>query len=131
MNYHRIYTIIACLFMSTIYFYPYQSHEDHHFDVMLDFAYPVHEVQAMRHDVTQGLYFLQQSVHEGNDCTRALNFLEQADCKSVTRDQMSQDDRDTLQSLLDQINGLIDRLEDRDEHRSALSSICLSLQDKL
>ena len=131
MNYYKMYTVVVCLFMTTINFYAGQSRQNNRFDVMADFAYPVQEVEAMRNDVTQGLYFLQQSVDEGGDCRRALNLLEQADCKSVTRDAMNEDDRDTLQNLLNQINGLIDRLEVGDAYRSDLSSVCLNLQEKL
>ena len=131
MNYHKVYIVVACLFMTTIHFYAHSGNQNNRFDVMADFAYPVLEVEAMRNDVTQGLYFLQQSVHEGGDCRRALNFLEQADSKSVTRDEMNDDDRQTLQNLLDQINGLIVRLEEGDQYRSDLSSVCLNLQDKL
>ncbi len=132
MNYHKINRIVAYLVMMTFHLYGYHGSENHdRFDVMTDFAYPILEVEAMRHDVVQGLHFLQSSVCQVGDCSRALNFLEQADCKPVTRDGMSQNDRDTLQNLLDQINGLINNLENHHEHRSDLSNVYLSLQGKL
>ena len=132
MIYRRIYTMIACFCMTTLNFYAHQNYQDEdRFDVMSDFAYPVLEVEAMRHNVAQGLYFLQESVHGSHDSRRALNFLEQADSKSITRDALNQDDRETLQNLLDQLNGLINNLENHDEYRSDLSNVCSNLQDKL
>ena len=131
VNYYKMYTVITYVFMATMYSYADQISQSDRFDVMADFAYPMLEVESMRHDVAQGLHFLQSAVCLNGDCHRALHFLEQADSKPVTRDGMNQDDRDTLQNLLNQINGLIDSLEERNEYRSDLSNICLSLQEKL
>jgi len=126
MNYIKNYKIIMS--MSAITFCVFANQD--RFDVMENFSYPVAEVELMRHHVAQGLYFMEASEQGCKNYKRALDELEQADNASINQNHLSADDRETLQNLLNQLNGLIDRLEDN-QYRSNLSLVCLNLQNKL
>lgn len=131
INKMSVVVICACI---TIFHSHASQHNEHRdrLDVMTDFAYPVGEIEAVRHEIAQGLCFLRQASlhHDSQDFLRALQALEQADAQSMTRAKMTEDDRDSLQNLLDQINALINSLEEQD-HRSNFLSIHDRLQNKL
>lgn len=101
-------------------------------DTMVEFGYPVSEIEAIRHDIAQGLCFLRQASvsQDSYEFMRALQALEHADDAYTTRTGISSDDRDVLQNLMDQINALISTLEDQDM-RSNLSHIHDRLDHKL
>jgi hypothetical protein len=133
MKMNKMYFVVICACI-TIFHSHASQHNEHHnrLDVMADFAYPVGEVEAVRHEISQGLCFLRQASLNDNsqDFLRAVQALEQADAQSMTRAKMTEDDRDSLQNLLDQINALINSLEGQD-HRSNLSSLHDRLQNKV
>lgn len=113
---------------STSYACAYKNlQDDNRLDVMTYFAYPMQETELIRHDITQGIYFLQQ------DATfeQGVAMLELADSRSLDRANMTSDDEDFLQAMLDQINSLIDSLEGQDAKRSRVSDVYTRLQGKL
>ena len=107
------------------------TQDDERLDVMVDFSYPVLEVESMRQDISQGVYFLQQSAHGSDQFQRAVDLFEQADSRAINRENMTSDDEDFLQAMLDQINTLIASLEDDNSHRAILSDVYDRLQSKL
>jgi|GEM_PF-1677358 len=101
------------------------------FDVISDLSYPISEVESVRHDITQALYFLQQADHESDAYSRAVDMFEQANEKSLHQNEVTSDDYEFLQAMLDQINSLIETLEAENEHRAHLSEIHSDFKNKL
>jgi len=125
MENFKLYRMIVSICMLSAYMFAHQQH----LDVMGDFSYPVNDIEMMRHHVAQGLHFMEASMDNDDNCRRAIDQLEQADNTVIDQERLSSDDRETLQNLLQQLNGLIDRLENN-QYRSDLSSVCLNLQNK-
>ena len=98
------------------------SQEDQ-FDVMVDFAYPVSVMQSVRQDLNQSVYFLQQK-----DDEPVIPNLQSAVSKLGTRLNISQDDKDYIQAMIDQINALIESLES-EQDRSQIAQLCKEIQD--
>ncbi|AXK61098.1 hypothetical protein [Candidatus Chromulinivorax destructor] len=123
-----IYAIIICVCITISQTYAHQSH----FDVMTDCAYPVSSHEEVRHDIAQGLYFLQQASmhHSSQEFTQALQALEHAHSGIIYTDDSCQDNQDTLVNLLNQINVLINSLHEQ-ETRLQLSDVYDRLQDRL
>lgn len=123
-----MYAIIICVGMTISQTYAHQSH----FDVMTDCAYPVSPQEEVRHDIAQGLYFLQQASihHNSQEFLRALQALEHADATMIHGADSCQDDQDTVLNLLDQINALIHSLED-EQVSSQFSDVYDQLHNKL
>jgi hypothetical protein len=98
---------------------------DDFIDVMVDFAYPVSMMQSVRQDLNQAVYFLQQQ-----DLQQVVSHLEQAASKSAIRLNVSQDDKDYIQAMIDQINALIASLES-EQDRSHIAQLSQEVQDHL
>ncbi len=64
-------------------------------DAMIDFAYPVSIIQSVRKDVSQALYYLQQS--EGQS---TVLMLQDALSKLMYRKVIEQDDADYIQEMI-------------------------------
>lgn len=86
-------------------------------DVMVDFAYPVSMMQSVRQDLNQAVYFLQQQ-----DLTSGIAHLRDAGSKVTVRLNVSQDDKDYIQAMIDQINALIASLES-EQDRSEIAQL--------
>ncbi len=94
-------------------------------DVMVDFGYPVSMMQSVRQNLNQSLYFLQQHNFEF-----VIPNLQEAVAKLDTRLNVSQDDKDYIQAMIDQINALIESLESEHD-RSLIVQLCQQIQDHL
>lgn len=129
MNNNKMLKMVMFLFIMSLSLLAFAREQDH-FDVMADFAYPMSDVESLRQDITQGLYFLQQVDHEADTYQRAVDMFEQANSRVVDHDKISSDDYDYLQAMLDQINSLIESLEAQNQHRSHLSEVCGDLNNK-
>lgn len=123
-----MYVIIICICITVSQVYA----DQYYFDSMADCAYPVSAQEEMRHDIAQGLYFLQQASthHNSQDFLRALQALEHADAAIIYGADSCQDTQDTLVHLLDQINSLITSLQEQ-EVSSQLSDVYDRLQHTL
>ncbi|MDP3788059.1 MAG: hypothetical protein Q8Q60_01915 [Candidatus Chromulinivorax sp.] len=94
-------------------------------DSMIDFAYPVSIMESVRQDLNRALYFLRQ-----NDLESVPFLLQDALAKLASRQVVSDDDRDHIQNLIDQINAIIYNLEHKDKSGIILD-LCQQIQDKL
>jgi len=94
---------------------------------IIDFSYPVSQVESARQDIAQALYFLQDGTYQ--DVDKALNLIESGSDKLNTRIVLDPDDRDYLQAMIDKINSLINALEN-DDQRSYLASLSSQLQNQ-
>ena len=114
MKINRNYINIACLLMIGFNLHPKQSISGaYHFDIMTNFSYPISDIELIRHEITQGLYFLQQSTYRSQNSTQALQLLELA--QNATRLNMTPDDEAFFQAMIDQINALINNLENKED----------------
>lgn len=120
---------LALLLISTTTAWTVQlksSHDEEHFDVMIDFAFPVHVMQSIRQDLNQSLYFIQQ-----RNYVVAVPTLQDAVSKLHTRASMNSDDIAYIQAMIDQIHAfMLSSLEDCQE-RSAILEMCSKIQDFL
>lgn len=129
VKHNKMLKMVMFLFIMSLSLLAFARCHDH-FDVMIDFAYPMSDIESLRQDITQGLYFLQQSDHEQDTYQRAVDMFEQANSRVIDHEKISSDDYDFLQAMLDQINDLIAKLESEQEHRSHLSEVCSDLNNK-
>lgn len=83
-----------------------QAGQDCQFNIMIDCAYPMSGMQEIRQNLNQSLYSLQQ-----NNYSLALDLLEDSVSKMNVRQVVSQDDRDYIQAMINQIDALIAQLE--------------------
>jgi hypothetical protein len=94
-------------------------------DSMVDFAYPVSIIQSVRQNLIQALYFSQQ-----NDLESVIVPLQDALSSLAYRQPINQENKESIQKLLDQINAMIQNLEKKDKSVVILD-LCLQLQDRL
>lgn len=94
-------------------------------DVMVDFAYPLSIIESVRYAVSQAVFSLQHGQESS-----AISFLEEAIPPLQSRQKVTDDDRDFLESMLDQINALIDALE-KDQNKSMLVRLSQEIANEL
>jgi hypothetical protein len=80
------------------------------FDPMIHFAYPVSEVQAIRHQICQAVYAAQHNNYEN-----AASLLENVRSLLSYRHNLSEDDQAYLQAMIDHLNHLISQLENESD----------------
>lgn len=95
------------------------------FDIMVDFAYPVSAMQGVRHDLSQAVYFLQR-----HDFDTVISLLHGACAQPNLRKAMSDDDRDYIEQMIQQIDSLINQLEQTGKS-AMIADLCQQMQDHL
>ena len=100
-------------------------------DSMVDFAYPVSDMQSARHDLSQAVYSLEQ-----NDIDLVAAMLQNALIKIVSRKSaddrkaIDDDDREYIQDMINQINAIIASLEHKNK-AVLIVELCQQLQESL
>jgi hypothetical protein len=100
-------------------------------DSMVDFAYPISDMQLARNDLSQAVYALQQ-----NDIDLVAAMLQNALIKIVSRKSfddrkaIDDDDREYIQDMINQINAIIDQLEHNDK-AIVIAELSAQLQESL
>lgn len=122
---------LFCLLLSTHFFFSANSLDifvdAECLDVMVDCAYPISAVQAMRQNLVNALYASQHANY-----ISAITFLHEGQDALSHRKLIQQDDREFIQAIIDQINALIGQLEGAsEEHRSVILDVCQQIENNL
>ena len=114
------------IFLYFLLYFSVQIAQGNHdmFDVVADCAYPVQSIQSVRESLKQALYALQQ-----DDIFQANLFLQDAGRKSEVRQRVSEEDRDFIEKMIEQINNLINQLEG--SHKSFIIDLCSQVQSNI
>ncbi len=103
----------------------------HQIDAMVDFGYPISDMQSARNNLSQAVYALEQ-----NDIDLVAAMLQSALIKIVSRKSVNDrkaiddDDREYIQDMINQINAIIDQLEHKDK-AITIAELSRQLQDTL
>lgn len=103
----------------------YANLDEEQLDPMIDFAYPVSMMQSIRHDISSAVYALR---HDNKLSAESL--LENVVARLISRIAISDDDREYIQEMINQINILIAQLEDRSDY-AHISDLSQQVSEKL
>ncbi len=118
-------TTLFCLLFAPITQLDARLQSSDQLDSMVDFGYPISTIESVRQDLSQALYFSRQ-----HNLESVPLLLQDGLSKLTSRQVITDDDRDHIQNLIDQINAVIQSLEKKDKSMLILD-LCQQLQEKL